>query len=51
MCKGTSKGAKTICTVVIANFGHIPVKLPAFSPLAKITRSDEVQMFPLEDDL
>ena len=53
VCKGTLKGAKTICpaVIVIANFGHLPVKLQAFSPLAKITQSDELQMFPLQDCL
>ena len=45
MCKGVSSGTKTICPVVVANFGHLPVKLSAFSPLARLTRSEELQMF------
>ena len=51
MCKGFKQGTKSVCPVVVANFGQLPIKLPAFSSLAKLTRSDDLQMFLLKDCL
>ena len=35
----------------MANFSHLPIKLTAYSPLATISNSTELQIFPLQDCL
>ena len=51
ICKVTIRNGKPVCPVIIANFSHLPVKLSAFSLLAKVSRSNDLQMFPLQDCL
>ena len=51
VCKGTVRNGKPVCPVIIANFSHLTVKLSAYSPLAKVSRSSDLQMFSLQDCL
>ena len=51
VCKETVKNGQPVCPIILANFSHLPVKLSAYSPLAKVSRSSELQMFPLQDCL
>ena len=51
VCKGTIRNGQPVCPIVMANFSHLPIKLSAYSPLAKIADSSNLQMFPLQDCL
>ena len=48
VCKGTVRNGQPVCPIVLANFSHLPVKLTAYSPLAKVSSSSELQMFSLQ---
>ena len=51
LCKGTIKNGRPVCPLVMANFSHLPIKLNAYSPLATISNSTDLQIFPLQDCL
>ena len=51
VCKGPIKNGQPVCPIIMANFSHLPIKLSAYSPLAKMADSSELQMFPLQDCL
>ena len=51
VCKGTVKNGQPVCPIILANFSHLPLKLLAYSPLAKVSRSSNLQIFPLQDCL
>ena len=51
VCKGTIRHGQPVCPIVMANFSHLPIKLSAHSPLAKISDSSELQIFPLQECL
>ena len=51
VCKGTVRNGQPVCPISLANFSHLSVKLSAYSPLAKVSSSSDLQMFPLQDCL
>ena len=46
VCKGMVRNGQPVCPIVIANFSHLPIKLSAYSPLAKMADNSDLQMFP-----
>ena len=51
VCKGAVRNGQPVCPIVIAIFSHLPIRLTAYSPLAKVANSSDLQMFPLQDCL